>query len=190
MKKWTKSEEMILLQGVGANSIDWLCRKLRKSRAAVDSKLYRMFRGGISRGTYSLKEIIDITGYSRSHLIRARKALKQKWKRTSNKGIFLITDDQIEELADWLGLDYWSRSHHLYKCIWCYTSDNPHRSYGLCTECYKEYDNLIRKLGLPRSIVKLKEIIVNYKDTSLMSKTMLGLEKKRAIPRDILQAML
>ena len=190
MKRWTKTEESILLQGIGPNSIDWLCRKLKKSRAAIDSKLYRMFGGGISRGTYSLSELMSLTGYGRSQILRARKALKQKWKRTSTKGHFLITDDQLEEIGAWLGLDYWSKPHRLYKCLWCGKAEYCHKSYGLCTKCYLEYARLLHKLDFPMAISKLIDKVSHAYTDTLLKKSMYNLERNRAIPKEALMSLL
>jgi len=195
-RHWTKAEELSLLQGVGSNGLAWICRKggrpypwskSYRSKSSVYTKLYRMSGGGgVTRGSYTLAGLIRLTGYNSSQLKRAMRALKQKWKRTSPNGSFLITEDQFEEIAAWLGLDYWSKPHRLYKCLWCHARNFQHRAYGLCEQCYKKYDNRLRQLGVNRSIRGLKEFVKGKLEGADLEKVNALLIKRRALPEELL----
>lgn len=188
-RHWTKREYYAVLQGVGANSVAWLCKKAgNRSYSAVVSKLARNTGlGGLRRGSFTLSSLVRITGYNVSALKRAQRALKQKWKKTSKNGHFLITEDQLEELAAWLGLDYWSKPHRLYKCLWCHTRGEHHRAYGLCTICYSLYDRKLIALNINRNLKSVKKYV---EDSSLSiedkERANTFLNKKRAIPLEIL----
>ena len=149
--EWTKKEKNILLRGVGSYGIKWFLKRLpNRTEKAIYEKARDLYGlGGLTKGAYSLNELIRKTGYSRSQLRRAMKALGQKWKKTSLRGSYLINDDQLNELIDWLGVDYWSKSLRLYKCVWCYRDDRKHRARGLCVNCYPFYSQLMRENGLP-----------------------------------------
>ena len=111
-RPWTKKQYYSVLQGVGSNNVKWLCKHAsNRTFSAVSSKLNRhVGLGGITRGSYTLSYLIRTTGYNFFQLKRAQRALKQKWKKTSKNGYYLITEDQFEEIVSWLGLDYWSKS--------------------------------------------------------------------------------
>jgi hypothetical protein len=189
-KYWTKKEELNLLQGIGANSVKWLCKKSGgRSPSSLYHKLARIgYNGGFTRGTYTLRELMEFTGYSESQLKRAAKSCAQKWRRTSSKGSFVITEDQMEELCIWLGKDFWSKRHKLYRCLWCGTQKENHYSLGLCLSCYNEYHRLLYLLGLHRyNINCIKYIIVSRKFTlEDIEVANYYLGKSRAIPKELL----
>lgn len=192
MKKrhWTKKEELNLLQGIGANSIKWLCRKSgNRSISSLYHKLSRIgYNGGFTRGSYTLRQLIELTGYSESQLRRAAKALLQKWRRTSTKGSFVITEDQMDELCTWLGKDFWSKRHKLYRCMWCNTQKNNHYGLGLCLDCYNEYHRLLYMLGLRKyNFEHLRYCIVSlYFPLQDIDIATGFLDKGRAIPKELL----
>jgi len=118
-KRWTESEEQALLQGIGVygiawfrknsgNSYDWPNALQGRTADACYSKARRMFGGGgLTRGSYSIEKIIRITGYSKTQIRRAMRALMQKWKRLSPTGSYLIYEEQFQDLVEWLSDDYW-----------------------------------------------------------------------------------
>jgi hypothetical protein len=161
-KSWTKEEELKLLEGAGTHSLAWLAKSTGRSRSAVQSKLYSWgFRGGLSRGSYSLYQASKETGYNRAQLKRAAHALGQQWRRLSRTGKFMITDDQLWEMLDWLKTDYWCKKHHLYACIWCGAKKRAHRAYGLCDGCFWKYAKSLGRLDLPVSCMCLIKELVN-----------------------------
>jgi hypothetical protein len=188
-KHWTKKEELSLLQGIGANSLNWLCNKSGgRSPFALYHKLARIgYNSGLTRGTYTLRKLMDLTGYSESQLKRAAKSCFQKWRRTSSKGSFVITEDQMEELCAWLGKDFWSKRHKLYRCLWCNTQEEGHYGLGLCYGCYNEYYRLLRQLGGMNSIKHIKYFIISkyfsVKDMEIADKF---INNSRAVPKDLL----
>ena len=170
-KRWTKKEVRALLDGLGVYGVAWLrsrtCPRYRwpgapvhRSVNGIYAKIRRTFGpGGLTRGVFTLRQILLYSGYSRSHILRAQRACRQKWKRTGPKGSHLITDEQCEELYAWLGHDYWSKSKRLYACVWC-TGDRQ-RSYalGLCVRCYHRYRRMCSDLGLPITIQGQVELV-------------------------------
>lgn len=163
-KRWTKAERKALLDGVGAYGLAWMRRRTtpgyrwpnapgQRSVAAVYAKLYREYGvGGITRGTFSLRQVIHYSGYTREQLFRAQRALRQKWKRTGPRGVYLITDDQMEELLGWLQYDYWATCKRLYACVGCTTDSRPVYAVGLCRPCYQRYRRACRKAGVPATV--------------------------------------
>lgn len=188
-RHWTKEEELSILQGIGANSINWLCKKGgKRSVFALYHKLCRIgYSGGITRGSYTLNQLMRITGYSRSQLRRAMQSCSQKWRRTSSKGVFIITEDQMDELCDWLGFDFWSKYHRLYRCLWCATQQYSHRAFGLCRSCYNEYRKLLRDLGIDKiEFNNIKTLVIEYFTLVDIEVAEKFINKKRAIPKELL----
>lgn len=170
-KRWTKAEEKALLDGVGAYGMAWLRRRTDpgynwanapqlRSVAAVYAKLGREHgSGGLTRGTFSLRQVIMYSGYSRGQIFRAQKALRQKWKRTGPRGTFLITDDQLEEILTWLQHDYWATCKRLYACAGCTTEKRPVYAVGLCCPCYYRYRRMCRRAGVPATVAGQRQIL-------------------------------
>lgn len=152
---------MALTDGAGRLSMDWLRRKAgqphdwpnspkKRSRDAIYSQSRRIHgQGGLTRGSYTLSYLIDSTGYSRTHILRAQIALSQQWRRLTPNGSWLITEDQTEEIIDWLKTDHWSKAKRLDGCLWCSTDTAPMHALGLCRRDYVRYRATCRRLGLP-----------------------------------------
>jgi hypothetical protein len=126
----------MLTMAVGAFGIDYIVRNIGRSRSAVNHKIHEQFGGGISRGTISLIGTSERTGYTDRQLIRAGRALGQRWQRTSSVGRCMLSDDQVEALVRWLGHDYWCRATKLYACVYCGLATKPPKGMGLCSSCY------------------------------------------------------
>ena len=76
--RWTRQEDQLLLDGAGVFAIDWFQRKTERTRKAIYQRAFDLYgRGGLSRGTFSLQRAATETGYSRSQLQRAQRALGQ-----------------------------------------------------------------------------------------------------------------
>lgn len=169
--KWTKKAEKSLFDSIGNYGLSWHQKhagppgenpKERRSSAAIYNKAYRMFGpGGLTRGSYSLKQIMDKTGYTRTHLFRAQHALNQKWKRMGPKGAYLITDDQLDLIVEWLKHDYWAKAGRRYCCAMCSTENRPHKALGLCDRCFSAYRRQCAKFDLPAS--GKKQLALMYK---------------------------
>lgn len=153
MERWTEQERRALLDGVGAFGWSALRRRTgARSKKAIQSKLQRNFGGGgITRGTYSVDQAEEETGYHRTQLKRAAKALSQRWTRTARGGNFLISAEQLEDIVSWLRHDYWCLRLELYGCVRCGTSDQPHYSFGCCLRCYKRLRWVASKNDIPFS---------------------------------------
>lgn len=156
MSRWSKKETNTLLQGASIYGQEWFVRRTGRSLAAIRARARRLYGpGGLSRGSMSLREASRRTGYHETQLRRAQAACRQKWKRTSARGRYLIHEEQLEELVDWLVGDYWCATHRLYGCAWCSTVTRSHYALGLCARCYARYHQAIRRRGWPRQIEEL-----------------------------------
>lgn len=173
-RHWTDREVKVLLTGLGAYGIEWFRQRTgtshlypnapQRSAIAVHKKIARLCdgEGRFVRGAYTLASLSQRSGYHRDQLRRAQSALNQKWKRTSARGSFLITDDQAEELMAWLQHDFWSRGHRLYGCVQCGEDVRRPKVWGLCDRCYFRVNRLIRRLRgkLSGSDLKILEAFV------------------------------
>lgn len=138
-----------MINAVGYTTARGIVESVGHSRRAAQAKLARLTgRGALGRGSYSVRQLVRSTGYTREQLRRASSALNQKWKRLDPRGSFLITEEQRDELIAWLAHDYWAPLHRLYCCQHCTTEARPHRSLGLCTRCYHAYVRVCRARGL------------------------------------------
>lgn len=148
-RRWNDSAGRFLLDAIGSFGWSVLERKSAHTKTQIqDFVRYHFGGGGITRGSYSLAQAMVETGYSRSQFARAAKALNQRWLRTARGGNFLITAEQLEDMAAWLKQDFWCPKHHLYKCIDCATTERPHFSMGMCVRCYRRVERYMRALGL------------------------------------------
>lgn len=158
-RRWSKKALRDLLDGIGSYGIVWFQRKANapgdyegaeRSRQAIYNAALRLCGpGGLTRGTYTVNRLARDTGFSKSHLYRARNALRQKWKRLGPRGAHIITEEQVQDILEWLKHDYWSKSKRLYCCAGCQTEKRPHRCLGLCQPCYFRYRRRLEGLGIP-----------------------------------------
>lgn len=169
-KRWTKKEEQVLLQGAGVYGVGWFQLRVGdsyewegapagRSAAALYSKARRLYGGGgLTRGAYSLRAVALKSGYSYSQIRRAMEALGQKWKRTRNtRGSYLIYEEQVDDLMEWLKKDCWAKSSRLYCCAWCSTESRPHKAVGLCVRCYARWAKRLERARMPIRIEELAE---------------------------------
>ena len=156
-KRWTEKEVRTLMMGLGAFGIDWFRQRTgtsydypnapQRSIKAISCRIARAAGGyGFVKGAYTLASLVKRSGYDKRQIRRAQSALNQKWKRTSLRGSFLITDDQAEELLAWLQHDYWSRKRRLYCCVQCSSTGRRPKVWGLCRPCYKRVYDAINRL--------------------------------------------
>lgn len=152
---WDEAEIRVLFDGIGISGVAWFKSRCGRSRKAVYNKALRMYgQGGLTRGSFTLHEICETTGYNYSHIRRAQAALNQKWKRLGPRGAHLVTEEQLRDILEWLKHDFWSKSKKLYGCQWCTTTTRPHVGRGLCSRCYYRHIYLCERLGLPVSGLK------------------------------------
>lgn len=194
-RKWTKKEEQALLQGAGVYGLAWLQKKggasydwpnapNMRSAKAVYGKARALYGGGLSRGAYSLHALMVKTGYSKSQLLRAMSACRQKWQRLTPNGSYLIYEEQVDELTDWLAVDYWAVKHRLYNCLWCASDTIPHRSQGLCNRCYWIYAKRLNANGLTaraKALLVLARKRYKVAPTEFLEKAIEQLSKGRAV---------
>ena len=157
-KRWTKTNEAKLFAGAGAFGQSWFQRNtghswdypnapLGRSKTAVANKAYRL-GVRLRQGTYALTQLKRETGYTEDQFRRAGSALNQNWKRLSPKGPYMVTEEQREDLLDWLTMDFWSKRLRLYGCVKCGTEKRAHKSFGLCVACYFRMRTLCERYGL------------------------------------------
>jgi len=199
-KSWSPEEERSLLLGIGSFGWHWFQTRTQaphdwpnapqtRSKGAIRKKAARMGAGGITRGSYALHEAARRTGYMRQQLVRAMRALGQKWKRTSATGFYLISDEQLEELCNWLQHDYWCKPKRLYCCHWCGTQEAPHRTLGLCSRCYFRYRRVCSSLGLPVQTSRMRRLVQSLDlstrdEASYCAKVIQSLERRVALNRE------
>lgn len=150
---WDEASLRVLFDGIGISGVRWFTTRCSRSYKAIYNKALREYgKGGLTRGAYTLWEVCQTTGYTRSHMLRAQSALNQKWKRLGPVGAHLITDEQLEDIVEWLKHDFWSKAKKLYGCQWCTTTNRTHKGAGLCQRCYFRHIYLCKQLGIPSSL--------------------------------------
>lgn len=178
-RRWTKGENRALMDGVGVFSVAWFCKQAgptgsypsapTRSRKAIYNHAARLLgRGGLKRGTQDLEQAGRETGYTRRQILRAQRALAQKWKRLSPRGDYLITFEQLDEIVGWLQQDYWCPKLHLYGCVNCGDNRKPTRGNGKCPKCYWLLRNLSQKHGIPTNLNQLRVYVQSLDDQSAL----------------------
>jgi hypothetical protein len=166
-KRWTKNQTLALLNHMGVAGAAKLRRAVGgcRSEKAIASKAWREYEtSSLTRGTYSLRALCRETGYDKTQLHRAQRALRQRWHRTRAGGNFMISLAQMDEITEWLKTDYWGPQFGLYGCIWCTTESRPHRQLGLCGRCYYQYRRRCVAAGLPTVHAELAQYLEMYRD--------------------------
>lgn len=162
--RWSTEESRSLFHGIGTQAL----RSLRKATGdrtagALYQKARRMgFPGGLRRGSWSLRQVMDHTQYTRTQLERARDALNLKWRRTRPRGPFILTDDQVEDMVAWLKHDYWDKDRGLYGCVWCTTSQGRPKGLGLCSSCYYRWRRCCDRGGVPAVLSELTSLLEGW----------------------------
>lgn len=169
--RWDKQSDMALLQGIGAYGLSWFQARSgrsydypnappRRSIPALYGRARRLFGpGGFTRGTYTLHGASTATGYTRKQIRRAASALNQKWKRLRRRGAYIITEEQLDDICEWLKHDYWCKPLQLYACVWCGSSSTASAGLGLCARCYHRYRRRAAALGLPATRSELRRFV-------------------------------
>ena len=175
-KAWTKEEIRNLWNAVGSYSVAWIRRRTeqpylypnapaQRSVMAVYKKTHReLGDGGLTRGSWTLARLGAYTGYNRSQIMRAQRALRQRWQRLGPRGWYLITQEQVEEIIGWLVHDYWSAKHRLYGCAWCTTERLKLKGSGLCVRCFWKHRRLCIRLGLPTRLAEQFEVVTRLRE--------------------------
>jgi hypothetical protein len=165
-KRWTREEDHVLLEGAGAFGLAWFRRRIGPSYAfpgapprspdAIYARARKLWgKGGMTRGSYSMRQIAEESGYTRMQLRRAQKALQHSYRRTSPNSRMLVTDDQRLDLFAWLASDFWCKPLHRYGCVWCGTRERPHKGGGLCSRCYYAFRRATVRRAMPQSLESL-----------------------------------
>jgi hypothetical protein len=166
-RRWTKNQCLALLNHMGVSGVAKLRREVGgdRSEKAISAKAWREYQtGSLTRGSYSLRALQEETGYAKSQLHRAQRALRQRWHRTKSGGNYMISLAQLDELTEWLKTDYWGPQFALYGCTWCTTQQRPHRQLGLCSRCYYQYRRRCKAAGLPTVHAEMLHFVERYRD--------------------------
>lgn len=150
-RRWTSAEDRLLTLGSGTYGWKYYHRHFPgRTLEQVRGRMARLYgTRSLTRGVWSVNQVMLSSGYSLTHLLRAQRALGQKWKRTTPGGVHLLSEEQVEELLSWLQADYWSKTRELYGCVWCGTTTGDHVGYGFCTSCYWKHRRYAKRLGFP-----------------------------------------
>lgn len=161
---WSKSDKRVLFDSIGVQGWSVVQRKTGgRSKDAVRAVMRREYgSGGITRGSYQLSEAERETGYSSTQLRRAADALNLRWKRSARGGNYLITGDQLEEMAGWLAHDYWSTKLKLYACHECGEREREHFARGFCVACYRRLARQAKRWGLPFCAAEVQKMVQVY----------------------------
>lgn len=166
-KRWSRDQVLALLNHMGVAGVAKLRREVggNRSEKAISTKAWREYdTGSLTRGSYSLRALQRDTGYAKTQLHRAQRALRQRWHRTKAGGNYMISLAQLDELTEWLKTDYWGPRFALYGCTWCTTQQRPHRQLGLCARCYYQYRRRCKAAGLPTVQAELLDHLERYRD--------------------------
>jgi hypothetical protein len=151
-----------------------------RTKDAIWKKVQREFGGGgITRGSMSLYEALKVSGYSRTHFLRAARALNQRWLRTKKHGDFIITFEQYDDIICWLGHDYWSKKLEAYCCLQCGTKARPHHIGGFCNPCFQRFRRRSRKLGVPHRAEQLREWVEKLPEDFRVHRALINLRAGR-----------
>jgi hypothetical protein len=174
-KVWTAKEESYLQYNWGELSIKKMAEALGRTEWAVATHAVTMRLGPYSRGTMSLREVAEFTGFSVTKVRHAIKklGLRPRYAWSSEPGQrklaeYAIDDEVAEQLSDFMEktplirLDnvgaarttagMWGVGKKPAACVRCGTSDRPHYAKGHCRSCYwtiKGYRDEYRTTGNP-----------------------------------------
>jgi hypothetical protein len=108
--RWSKDEDQELMRLSEKYSPLTIAKKMTRSYPSIKE---RMISLGIKafNGTYSAKAAAEYTGYAVSQLERARDAVGQTWKKQPHSWTkrYVITEEQLEELCEWLKNETWKK---------------------------------------------------------------------------------
>lgn len=165
-KRWTPNEEKILLINWGSMSISNIAKKLERSIDSVVCRSHYMKLGSPSRGTKSMKQFCQETGYYNRQVEYAatnlgitlsyRISTKNKHGKVAYRQ-YAISYDQEQALIKYLTNKpdgerlYCNKPGHRTKkgvwgignkpesCVSCKRNDKIHRARGMCGACYKRH---------------------------------------------------
>lgn len=167
-RPWTREEIRTLTTNAGSFAITVFERALpTRSRAAIKRKLHDLFGGGITRGTQTIRAVEEATGYSRSQILRASRALGQRIQRSSSakRSRVMFFDDQVKAITRWLERDYWCAQSHTYACVDCGQTETAPKGLGLCVTCYDSRLRACRRLEMRFSEAAIREYVRRLRAT-------------------------
>jgi len=109
---WSSQEVFQLLALSAKHNTDEVAKRIGRSRHAVRTKM-RILGIKLFAGHYSLTSAAEHTGYDSTQLLRARDSLGQTWKRRRHSWTsrYLITDEQLEALCEYLKTERWGKKN-------------------------------------------------------------------------------
>jgi hypothetical protein len=99
-KLWTKTELHRLMLDIESHTVRELAQMYGRSRSSIQYKITELSYTPLC-GVYSVARATRVTGYHESQLHRARRAIKQRWRRSGK--YWIITEKQLSALTEWLG---------------------------------------------------------------------------------------
>jgi hypothetical protein len=109
-RAWTKADVVELLRLAEYYGRAEIAKRTKRGIGSVNCKMIELGLKSF-HGSYSMRGAERHTGYHHETLMRARDALNQQWKyrKWRNKGRFVITDDQLNAMCEWLKQERWPR---------------------------------------------------------------------------------
>lgn len=110
-RPWSRSdvlELMALSEKYGRREI---AKRTKRNIGSVNNKMKALGLHAF-QGSHSMRGAEKQTGYHHLQLMRARDALRQNWRKLDwrNRGRFVISDDQLTEMCEWLKQEQWKQS--------------------------------------------------------------------------------
>lgn len=168
-KSWSPEEERKLQFEWGVFHLHTLAKRFGRTPVAVKMRARKLGLGAPSRGTETVHQIVQRSGYSKPQIWNAAKALGIPIHRRTSAQVKVgkyrftsIDSDDAERIIDFLKsrpdgarirherAGEWGcrgRGGHMKpeKCVGCQTADRPHYAKDRCHPCYERWRNEIRK---------------------------------------------
>lgn len=111
-KPWRTADDHKLRELAEKYDFYGIAKSMNRTYASVKTRA-RVIGITHLRGTYSLSNAAESTGYDVRQLLRAKKNLNQHWNkvRYSWTHRYVITEEQLEALCEWLKTERRSASH-------------------------------------------------------------------------------
>jgi hypothetical protein len=156
-RRWTPIEDDLLHFWWGVFHIERVAARLKRSVPAVAQRAHRLKLGSPGRGTMTLREFSEHTGFARDSILLAAQRIgvtiprraRGKCSQRGTQGRFYSIDADLAEkllahLDPVLGNRKWSSNWGEKgrikvlpgACVACGTTERPHYAKDLCRRCY------------------------------------------------------
>jgi 5-bromo-4-chloroindolyl phosphate hydrolysis protein len=193
--RWTLEDEIALRALYRRRSIDWLEAYLKRSRSSIRSKANRL-KISETKQTFSLRNLIESTGYNWKQILKAKKELNQTWKRIgSDNGPYAITEEQKSQLLAHLAKpgpkysvkpgrkpnNFWAPTLQLTKCLNCQHTKHKHQGIGLCIKCYHHIRQKPQRFHFYKTLITYWKLTNKF---NLPTNTQHPIDQIRSLPNN------